>query len=75
MKTYILDRFEENFAVLEAEDGTTVDIPTERIKNAEEGDVVIFDGERYIADKVRTKKRRAVIAEKMRRLFDKKNPE
>lgn len=72
MKTYILDRFEENFAVLEAEDGTTVNIPAEKISNAEEGDVIIFDGASYIADKVRTKKRRAVMEEKMRRLFDKK---
>lgn len=57
--TYIIDRFEDNnLAVLETDDGTTVDVPRTQVPpEAKEGDVLIelaendFDGEvRYAVD-------------------------
>lgn len=39
----IIDRFEGNFAVVELEDGSTVDIPKKVIpKGAKEGDVLVI---------------------------------
>ena len=40
MEKYIIDRFEGEFAVLEKEDGGTIDVPKTQIPDAKEGDVV-----------------------------------
>lgn len=69
MEKYIIDRFEGDFAVLEKEDGGTVDVKKELLKNACEGDAVIFENGEYIIDAVETQKRRKNIEEKMRKLF------
>ncbi len=69
MEKYIVDRFEDDFAVLEKDDGGTVDVKKELLKNACEGDVVIFENGEYIIDLQETQMRRKNIEEKMRNLF------
>ena len=71
MEKYIIDRFEGDFAVLEKEDGGTVDIKRELLENAREGDVIIFFDGKYIVDAEATQMRRKNIEDKMRRLFGK----
>ena len=69
---YILDRFEDNdVAVLETEDGTTVDVPRVHIPpEAHEGDVLVelaeneLDGEvRYAVDFDVTEQRRREVSD------------
>lgn len=69
---YILDRFEDNdLAVLETDDGATVDIPRVQIPpEAKEGDVLLelakneHDGEvRYAVDFDATKARRREVSD------------
>ena len=72
MEKYIVDRFEENFAVLEKESGGTIDVDKSLLPDAEEGDVVIFENGTYSVSEEETRKRKALIAEKMKRLFGKK---
>lgn len=69
MEKYIVDRFEGDFAVLEKEDGGTVDVKRELLEGACEGDAVIFENGEYIIDAVETQMRRKNIEEKMRKLF------
>ena len=71
MEKYIVDRFEDDFIVLEKESGGTTDIPRELL-DAKEGDVVIYDNGIYRIDKELTKKRKALMKEKMARLFSEK---
>ncbi len=69
---YILDRFEEEFAVLEKETGGTVNISKSFLQNAKEGDVIIeIDGE-YLVDERATNKRKTRVEEKIKRLFSEK---
>ena len=69
---YIIDRFEGEFAVLEKEDGGTIDVPKSEIENAKEGDVILFENGVYIIDAEETEKRKALIEEKMKKLFGRK---
>ena len=39
---YVIDRIEENIAVVEIEEGKTANIPLELIKDAKEGDTVVI---------------------------------
>lgn len=68
MERYIVDRFEGEYAVLEKEDGTTIDVLKELISGAE-GDVVVLKDGEYYADEEQTLARRRMIEEKMRKLF------
>ncbi len=72
MEKYIVDRFEEEYLVLERETGETIDVPKEEIPNAKKGDVVIFKNGKYTVDKEETEARKKIIAEKLRKLFEKK---
>ena len=72
MEKYIIDRFLENFAVLEKESGGTIDVRRELLCGAKEGDVVVFDNGTYRIDEELTEKRRAFMKEKMDRLFGRK---
>ena len=72
MKKYIVDRFEENFAVLEKEGGGTADVPKSLLPDAKKGDIVIEKDGEYFVDKNQTVKRKSLIREKIRRLFCKK---
>lgn len=68
MEKYIVDRFEGEYAVLEKEDGTTIDVLKELVSGAE-GDVVVLKDGEYHADEEQTLVRRRMIEEKMRKLF------
>lgn len=69
MEKYIIDRFEGDFAVLEKEDGGTIDVKKTFLEGASEGDVVIFENGEFIIDVQETHRRRKKIEEKMRKLF------
>lgn len=69
MEKYIIDRFEDSFAVLEKENGTTVNVEASLLGDALEGDVVLFDGKAYTIDKEETQTRKKRIEEKMSKLF------
>ncbi len=72
MKKYIIDRFEENFVVLEKEKGGTIDVEKSLLPGAKKGDIVIEKGGKYFIDEKLTNERRESMMEKIRRLFDKK---
>jgi len=72
MKKFIVDRFEENYAVLENEMGKTVDVLRNEIPDAKEGDIIILRKGKYIIDTEETSRRKKIIAEKLRKLFEKK---
>lgn len=72
MDKYTVDRFVEGFAVLEKESGGTVDVKKELLPDAKEGDVVVFENGTYRVCAKETEKRRALMKEKMDRLFGRK---
>ncbi len=72
MEKFIVDRFEENFAVLESENGGTVDVEKSLLPEAKEGDVIILENGMYRIDEDETAQRKAHIKEKMERLLGKK---
>ena len=72
MERYIIDRFEGDFAVLERENGGTVDVLKADLPDATEGDVIVFENGFYKVDKEETQRRQELILEKMRKLFEKK---
>ena len=72
MERYIVDRFEGDFAVLESENGGTVDILKSDLPDVKEGDVIVFEDGYYKVDREETQRRRELIAEKMRKLFENK---
>lgn len=54
----VIDRFENDIAVLEDDNGEAVNVPVALLpKGACEGDCVVFDGESYTLDKEETSKR------------------
>ena len=56
---YIIDRFEDQFAVLESEDLTFILVNRKNISgDVKEGDCLRYDGFRYILDKETTDKKR-----------------
>jgi hypothetical protein len=68
---YIIDRFEGDLAVCEAEDGKLVDIEKSKLpKNAEVGDVLVLENGKFRVDKKETEKRRKEIEDLMNELFD-----
>ncbi|ARP44588.1 MULTISPECIES: DUF3006 domain-containing protein [Anoxybacillaceae] len=68
---YIIDRFEGDLAVCEAEDGKMVDIEKSNLpKNAEVGDVIILENGHFRVDKEDTDKRRKEIEDLMNELFE-----
>ncbi len=71
MERYIIDRFEGDFAVLESENGGTVDVLKSELPDAREGDVITLENGFYKVDKEETQRRQELIAEKMRKLFEK----
>ena len=71
MERYVIDRFEGDFAVLEREEGGTVDILKSDLPEATEGDVIIFENGVYRVDKEETLRRQELTLEKMRKLFEK----
>ena len=73
MEKYIIDRFEEEYAVLEREDGKILNILKSSLPDAKKGDVIIFENSIYTVDKEETERRKKIIAEKKRgKLFEMK---
>lgn len=59
---YIIDRFEEEFAVCETSELKFVNILKKDLPNdVKEGDVLEFDGKKYVLDIDETKKRKMEI--------------
>ncbi len=69
MEKYVVVRFEEDFAVLEKENGEIKTIPKEIVKGKENDVVVLLSGE-YIADEEETQERKHLIKEKMKKVFN-----
>ncbi|MED1440077.1 DUF3006 domain-containing protein [Aeribacillus composti] len=68
---FIIDRFENDIAVCENENGKIIEILKSQLpKNAETGDVIIQKNNRYYVDKQETSKRRQEIEELMDELFE-----
>lgn len=72
MERWIVDRFEEGFAVCEREDGTTVSVGRDLLPaQAREGDCLMVEGEDSISiDQEATRARRARLARRTRSLFE-----
>jgi hypothetical protein len=68
---YIIDRFEDDLAVCEDENGKMVDIEKSKLpKNAEVGDVIILENGHFRVDKEETDKRRKEIEELMNEVWE-----
>ena len=72
MEKYIVDRFEEDFIVLEKETGGSIDIKRELLPDAKRGDVLIEENGVFLIDEQETLERKKRIFEKMNKLFEKK---
>ena len=72
MEKYIVDRFEEDFIVLEKETGGSIDIKRELLPDANRGDVLIEENGVFLIDEQETLERKKRISEKMNKLFEKK---
>ncbi len=71
MKRAIIDRFEEEFAVCELEDGTCEDIDIHLIpEDAKEGDSIIICGDCITLDMEATRQRRERINKLMEDMWD-----
>ena len=64
MEKYSVDRFEEEYLVLEKETGETLDVLKKEIPDAKKDDVVIFENGKYTVDREETEARKKIIAEK-----------
>lgn len=68
---YIIDRFEENLAILEDEDRKMLEIEREILpKEAKEGDCIKKTEKGYEIDETETAKRRGRIHSLMNQLFE-----
>lgn len=72
MKRYIVDRFEEDFIVLEKETGGSIDIKRELLPHVQRGDVLTEENGVFRIDEHKTLERKKRISEKMNKLFEKK---
>ncbi len=69
MEKLIVDRITQGIAVLEKEDKSHIEVPLEVIGlDIKEGSVLLFDGNRYSADKVSEDERRKRIFEMQEKL-------
>ena len=60
--TYIIDRFEGKFAICERDDLKFENIKKEKLpRDANEGDVIFFDGKKYIKDIEKSNERKRYI--------------
>lgn len=68
--SFIVDRIEGSFVVAEADDGTMVDIPENKIIGGfKEGDVLFKEGEFFKVDNELTKKRKEEIERIMKNMW------
>lgn len=72
MERYIVDRFQEDFVVLEKETGGSINIKRELLPEAKRGDVLTEENGAFIIDEQETLERKRRISKKMNKLFEKK---
>ncbi len=66
MQMLIIDRFEGDIVVVEA-DNNMLELPRDKFSgDVSEGDIIIFENDMYHADKVATLERRSKIAARLR---------
>lgn len=67
----IIDRFEEDYAVVELEDGTMQNISKDILpKDVEEGTIIIIDGDNIYIDRDETLERKKRIKDLFNELFN-----
>lgn len=72
MERYIVDRFQEDFIVLERETGGSINIKRELLPHVQRGDVLTEENGVFLIDEQETLERKTRIYEKMNKLFEKK---
>ena len=73
MKTYVIDRFEGTFAVLEDETGSTAPVPRDTLPpEAKEGDVLRLRNGAYTLDAAETARRRENARRLLQRLRERR---
>ncbi len=72
MEKYIVDRFQEEYVVLEKETGGSIDIKRELLPYVQRGDVLTEENGVFLIDERETLERKKRISEKMNKLFEKK---
>lgn len=76
MEKLIVERIEEGIAVLEKEDATYVKIPViDLCSDLSEGDILTYDGEKYIRNDAEKQERRSKILDLQRKLSQKSKKE
>ena len=73
MKEYILERFEEEYALLEDGDGCITTVPKGLVAFAKEGDILAFDGEEYALLEEKTALRKKEMQSRFNSLIKKKD--
>ena len=68
MAHYVLDRFEGNWAILEAEDGSMRQIDRVLLTEAHEGDVLVEMDGQWSVDHERTRQIREAVRQRLARL-------
>lgn len=69
-KKYTVDRFEGKYAVCESENFKFINIEKKRLpKGVNEGDVIYFDGKKYVIDLEKTNDRKKYIEDLTRELW------
>jgi len=67
----VIDRFEEDFAVVELPDGNMLNIKKNKIPSeAKEGDVLIIKNDEILIDREETKRRKSEIEKMMDDLWE-----
>jgi len=69
----VVDRFEDDFAVLEMDNGNMINVPISQVSEcAREGDVLIKNNGKYEIDRAETKRRKKEIQELTEGMWDDK---
>ena len=70
IRSFVIDRIEGSFAVIELNDGTMVNIPKNKIiGDFKEGDILVEDSEFFKVDSELTKKRKEEIEHMMKDMW------
>ena len=70
IRSFVIDRIEGSFAVIELNDGTMVNIPKNKILgDFKEGDILVEDSEFFKVDSELTKKRKDEIEHMMKDMW------
>ncbi len=71
MEKYILDRVEGNYAILENENGSMIEISIDNIDgNFREGDILIKEGDKFTVSELLTKERKDKINNMMNDMWE-----